>query len=221
MSELKLRRVVKLGAVGKDVRALKRGLARAGHGALSGSVNPLMGPFAVRHLTNFQVKQGLVDDGKYGEESHRRLIQFFDAFARQLYEQAGAIPQVVDVQSPASGSLQLARDFTPTHETAGLPGFSAVDVFADPGTMVLAPEDGIVDRLSGHDPMEGGKPGGAYGFTIYIQAASGRYFLTHFGSRRVTLGQRVRRGEPIGTVCDSAVSHNPGTSHIHEGKQRR
>src|SRR5215211_8878173 len=88
MSELKLLRVLKLGAVGKDVRALKRGLARAGHGMLSASVNPLMGPFAVRHLTNFQVKQGLVADGKYGEESHARLIQFFDAFARQLYEQA-------------------------------------------------------------------------------------------------------------------------------------
>ena len=221
MSELKLLRVLKLGAVGKDVRALKRGLARAGHGMLSASVNPLMGPFAVRHLTNFQVKQGLVADGKYGEESHARLIQFFDAFARQLYEQAGAVPQVVDVQPPASGSLQLPQDFIPTHETAGLPGFPAVDVFANPGTTVLAPEGGVVDRLSGHDPQEGGQPGGAYGFTIFIQAASGRYFLTHFGSRHVTLGQRVTRGEAIGTVCDSAVSHNPGTSHIHEGKQRR
>jgi murein DD-endopeptidase MepM/ murein hydrolase activator NlpD len=221
ISELKLLRVLKLGATGKDVRAMKRGLARAGHGMMSASVNPLMGPFGVRHLTNFQVRQGLVADGKYGEQTHGRLIQFFDAFARQLYEQAGAVSQVVHVQPPVSGSLQLPRDFVPTHETAGLPGFPAVDVFADPGTTVLAPEDGIVDRLSGHDPKEGGHPGGAYGFTIYVQAASGRYFLTHFGSRQVTLGQHVKRGDPIGTVCDSAVSHNPGTSHIHAGKQRR
>ena len=225
MSELTLFRVLKLGAVGKDVRAMKRGLARAGHGSLAASVNPLMGPFAIRHLTNFQIKQAITADGVYGKESHAKLIQFFDAFARQLYEQGAVIPPVVPVteddQPPATGTLQLPKDFIPTHETAGLPGFPATDQFADPGTVVLAPEDGIVDRLSGHDPSEGGNPGGAYGFTIYITAASGRYFLTHFGSRRVTLGQRVTRGQPIGTVCDSAVAHNPGTSHIHEGKQRR
>src|SRR5215217_5716161 len=100
MSELKLLRVLKLGAVGKDVRAMKRGLARAGHGTLSTSVNPLMGPFAVRHLTNFQIKQAIVADGKYGEETHGRLIQFFDAFARQLYEQSGAVPKPIDPQPP-------------------------------------------------------------------------------------------------------------------------
>jgi len=221
MSELKVVRVLKLGAVGKDVRAMKRGLARAGHGMLSASVNPLLGPFAMRHLTNFQIKQAVTADGVYGSESHGKLIQFFDAFARKLYEEAGAVPDPVDPQPPATGSIQLPQEFISTHETAGLPGFRAIDVFAAPGTTVLAPEDGVVDRLSGHDPKEGGKPGGAYGFTIYLQAASGRYFLTHFGSRLVTLGQRVKHGEAIGTVCDSAVSHNPGTSHIHEGKQRR
>lgn len=224
MSELTLHRVLKPGVVGKDVRAMKRGLARAGHGMLAASVNPLFGPFAARHLTNFQIKQAVTADGSYGAETHAKLIQFFDAFARQLYEQSSPIPPVIPVGgggTPATGTVQLPQDFIPTHETAGLPGFAAVDVFARPGTTVLAPEDGIVDRLSGHDPREGGRPGGAYGFTIYIQAASGRYFLTHFGSRQVTLGQHVTRGQPIGTVCDSAVSHNPGTSHIHEGKQRR
>jgi hypothetical protein len=46
-----------------------------------------------------------------------------------------------------------------------------VDLFAQPDTVVLAPEDGTVDRLSGHDPREGGRPGGPYGWSIYINAA--------------------------------------------------
>jgi hypothetical protein len=218
MSELTLLRTLKLGARGKDVRAMKRGLARAGHGTLAGSMNPLMGPFAVTHLKNFQRKHSLNPTGAYGKETHARLIQHFDRFAIKLYKDARWEPK--DPHPPAKGSLQLPKDFTPTHETAGLAGFPAVDVFADPNTVVLAPEDGVIDKLSGHDPKEGGPPGGPYGFSIYLRAASGRYFMTHFATRRVALQNRVTRGQPIGTVCDSAVSGKPNTSHIHVGKHR-
>ena len=113
--------------------------------------------------------------------------------------------------------LQLPSRFKPTHQTAGLPGYPAVDVFAQPGTKVLAPADGVVDRLSGRDPATGGSPGGSYGWSIYLKSRKGRYYLTHFGSRTVTLTKNVRKGDVIGTVCDSKVSGKPGTSHIHEG----
>lgn len=223
MSELTLLRVLKLGATGKDVRAMKRGLARAGHGTLAMSANPLMGPFAVRHLKNFQFRQGLKDDGEYGKLTHAKLIQWFDKFARSLYEQAGKelwSPVATASGPPAKGSLQLPANFVPSHETAGLPGFPALDVFAAPNTTVLAPADGVVDRLSGRDPKLGGSPGGPYGWSIYLTTASGRFYMTHFGSRNVTLGQRVSQGDTIGTVCDSAVSGKPNTSHIHHGKKR-
>jgi hypothetical protein len=219
MSELKLLRVLRRGARGKDVRAMKRGLAHAGHGMLAGSFNPLMGPLAVRHLRNFQHQHALGVDGVYGTESHRVLIQYFDRFALKLYKDAKW--GEVDPQEPAKDKLQLPKDFGPTHQTAGLPGYPAVDVFADPDTVVLAPEDGVVDRLSGRDPRQGGTSGGPYGWSIYLTAASGRYFMTHFNSRDVRLGQRVERGQRIGTVCDSAVSGKPNTSHIHQGKNRR
>jgi peptidoglycan hydrolase-like protein with peptidoglycan-binding domain len=219
MSELVLFRVLKLGARGKDVRAVKRGLARAGHGALLGAANPLLGPFAVRHLRNFQEQQGLTVDGEYGGESHGRLIQFFDAYARQLYEQAAEEPWVpVNPHPPVEGALQLPQDFVSTHQTAGLEGYPAIDNFAVPDTVVLAPEDGTIARLSGHDPGEGGTAGGPYGWSIYLDSPSGRYFMTHLATRDVAVGQAVTRGQAIGTVCDSAVSGKPGTSHVHQGK---
>jgi murein DD-endopeptidase MepM/ murein hydrolase activator NlpD len=221
MSELKLIRLLKLGARGRDVRAVKRGLARAGHGRLAASVNPLMDPFAVRHLKDFQHKVGLSPDGVYGENSHRALIQWFDKYAQQLYEQAGGeVWEPKEPGPPPAGSVPLPKEFVPTHQTAGLPGYPAVDVFGRPGATVLAPEDGVVARFSGRDPSQGGQPGGPYGWSIYVDAPSGRYFMTHFGSRSVAVGQRVKQGEPLGTVCDSAVSGKPGTSHIHMGKAR-
>jgi murein DD-endopeptidase MepM/ murein hydrolase activator NlpD len=223
MSELAFFRLIKLLSVGKDVRAVKRGLARAGHGRLAASFNPMMGPFAVRHLTAYQEKLQLEVDGKYGKETHKRLIESFDAFARQLYEQASKEPAIpIGPPDPApGGSLQLPGDFTSTHPTAGLPGFPAVDLFAHPNTVVLAPEDGTVVRLSGRDPRDGGSPGGAYGFSIHLESPSGRYFMTHFATRDVALNQQVTAGQRIGTVCDSAVSGKPNTSHIHHGKHPR
>jgi murein DD-endopeptidase MepM/ murein hydrolase activator NlpD len=223
MSELRLVRLLKLGARGKDVRAMKRGLARAGHGRLAASFNPFFDPFVQRHLKDFQHKAGLSPDGVYGEHSHRALIPWFDKFAQQLYEQAADEvwePKGQEQQQAPAGSVSLPQDFVPTHETAGLPGFRAIDVFGKPGATVLAPEDGVIARFSGRDPGQGGSPGGPYGWSIYLDAPSGRYFMTHFGSRSVSVGQRVKRGETLGTVCDSAVSGKPGTSHIHLGKAR-
>ena len=217
MSGLAFRRVIKFGSRGTDVRAVKRGLSRAGHGTLLGSRNPVMGVGAVRHLSNFQRSIPVMPTGEYDKVTHRHLSQWFDDLARELWNEW----EPVEVVDPApDGSLQLPKDFRSTHETGGLPGFPAVDLFAQPDTVVLAPEDGTVDRLSGHDPREGGRPGGPYGWSIYIDAASGRYFMTHFATRKVKLGEQVKRGEAIGTVCDSKVSGKPGTSHIHLGKSR-
>lgn len=115
-------------------------------------------------------------------------------------------------------NVQLPQRFKATHPTAGLPGYPAVDVFGRPGSSVLSPASGTIRRFSGKDPKSGGKPGGPYGWSIYLQTAGGDdYFMTHFGSRVVKVGQKVKRGDPLGTICDSKVSGKPGTSHIHEG----
>ena len=117
--------------------------------------------------------------------------------------------------------LQLPSHFTPTHQTGGLPGFPAVDVFANGGTPVCSPCTGKVVKLSGKAPTATAKPGGPYGWSVYITArGGGTYFLTHFGSRAgfVKVGACVAKGEVIGKVADYTKATNGKTpSHIHEG----
>lgn len=201
-------RVISLGTVGRDVQGVKRALGR-----WEGTNSPPLGTrtfgtTAVTRLKKFQRAQNLVADGVYGPRTHDRLEPSYDAYAFLLY--TGSPPH------PAPGRLQLPTLFRPTHQTSGLPGFPAIDVFAPAGTVALSPADGTVTRLSGHDPALGGQPGGPYGWSIYL----GPYYLTHFGTRTVTVGQAVRRGQPLGTVCDAKVAHmDSALSHIHEGKQ--
>lgn len=212
------RDVLRLGSVGTQPVAVKRGLWRAGFksdwGDLDGPavMARVLGPFAVRKLKQFQAKNGLVADGVYGSESHRRLQKYMDDYAVALYmKQPPPLP---------SGYVQLPFRFDATHQTAGLPGYPAIDVFAKPDTRVLAPATGNVTRLSGHDPKEGGVPGGAYGWSIYLTCKHGEYFLTHFGSRAAWIkeGARVVAGEQLGRVCDAKVAGMASSlSHIHEG----
>lgn len=119
--------------------------------------------------------------------------------------------------------ITLPRTFKPTHQTAGLRGYPAIDVFGRPegGDTVKADFTGVVHKLSGRDPAKGGSRGGAYGWSIYVRAPNGddRY-MTHFGTRRVKIGDRIVPGTILGTVCNSAVSGNPGTSHIHYGLKK-
>ena len=117
-------------------------------------------------------------------------------------------------------TLRLPRSFTPTHQTAGLPGYPAVDVFGDAGSFVVAKFGGTVSRLSGHPPTSSAQPGGPYGWSAYIDRhdGAGTYFLTHFGQRFVKLGQILTPGDVIGTVGDYKGATNGVTpSHIHEG----
>lgn len=116
--------------------------------------------------------------------------------------------------------LQLPSHFTPTHQTGGLPGFPAIDVFAPGGTPVCSPVTGKVVKLSGHAPTPTVAPGGPYGWSIYLAGREGVYFLTHFASRAaiVKLGACVGRGEVIGKVANYAkATHGVTPSHIHEG----
>ena len=117
--------------------------------------------------------------------------------------------------------LQLPASFTPTHPTSGLPGYPAIDCFAHAGAVVLAPCAGTIRRLSGHPPTPVATPGGPYGWSIYLRATTGAdYFLTHFGSRVVKVGDKVKRGDRLGTVANySKATHGVTPSHIHEGKK--
>jgi murein DD-endopeptidase MepM/ murein hydrolase activator NlpD len=116
--------------------------------------------------------------------------------------------------SPIPGTRRL----TPDHQTAGLAGFPARDYFAPGGSPCVAPADGKVSRLSGHDPRNGPPDGphGPFGWSVYIDGDDGKtYYLTHMGSRDVSAGERVTQGEKIGTVGNYDVWG--GTDHVHMG----
>jgi hypothetical protein len=111
----------------------------------------------------------------------------------------------------ARRSLRLPATFSPTHQTAGLAGFPAIDVFGNPGEQVLAPVSGaLVDQHM--IPWNLKQRVG--GETVYLQGDDGKtYFLTHLQGN-VPSG-RVQAGEPIGQV--GAVPQNAWQPHIHEG----
>jgi len=115
--------------------------------------------------------------------------------------------------------VQLPTKFTATHQTDGLPGYPAIDVFAPGGTIALSPAAGTVTRLSGHPVTPTTRPGGPYGLSCYLQRADGAtYFLTHFATLHVKVGQKVGQGQPLGTIADYARATGGVTpSHIHEG----
>ena len=103
----------------------------------------------------------------------------------------------------------------PVHVTGGLPGNVARDFLAGGGTLVLAPQAGVVSRWSGHNPVDGVYPGAVFGWSLYIDCADGFYFCTHLGVRYATVGAHVRPGDVIGRV--GHWPHDEGRSHTHLG----
>lgn len=101
------------------------------------------------------------------------------------------------------------------HETGGIPGNWALDFMAPGGTLVLAPQDGIVSRWSGHSPETGEHPGAVFGWSLYLKCGDGVYFCTHLGVRYAPVGRRVRAGDILGRV--GHWPHDEGRSHTHLG----
>ncbi len=190
---------------GRDVQGVKRALARAG-----GTNDPALGsqtygPSAVLAVRKFQRTAGLSPDGIYGHLTHGALTPSFDDYAYFLY--TGHPP-------PSTETLQLPDTFHPTHDTSGLPGYPAIDMFAAAGTRVLAPEAGELQDVHFKTWSLSKRIGG---WTVYLAAPHASYYLTHFGEV-LPSGTRVVQGQDIGSV--GVVPHDWWASHIHEGKHQ-
>lgn len=86
----------------------------------------------------------------------------------------------------------------------------AIDIMAPRGTPVVAATDGIVDRLFFSR--------GGGGITAYVRSPDRQwiYYYAHLDAFAPGLreGQRLRRGDPIGTV-GSTGNANPAGPHLH------
>lgn len=118
--------------------------------------------------------------------------------------------------------VRLPAEFVPTHQTAGLPGYPAVDVFAPAGSVVEAGFWGRVSKLSGHAPTGHETPGGPYGWSCYVHnRANGlTRYVTHMATRSVRLGAIVTPGTVLGTVAHAPAGSPHGSEHVHLGLHR-
>jgi murein DD-endopeptidase MepM/ murein hydrolase activator NlpD len=84
----------------------------------------------------------------------------------------------------------------------------AIDIVTKRGTPIAAAADGVVSMASG-----GGKGFGGYGKVIIIQHSDGVHTLySHCDTILVKMGQRVKRGEFVGTVGRTGRAT---TDHLH------
>ena len=85
---------------------------------------------------------------------------------------------------------------------------AGIDLTARPGTPIYATGDGVV-RVAGRNPQ--GMAG--YGVVTLIDHGFGIQTLyAHMQNTKVRVGQKVKRGEQIGTVGSSGMSSG---SHLH------
>lgn len=113
--------------------------------------------------------------------------------------------------------LRLPARFSPTHATAGLPGYPAIDLFAPAGTLVVAQFYGKVSRLSGRRRRGDEPAGSAYGLSVYFRnRVTGRMrYATHMRCIAVELNQSVVPGTVIGQVELPPDSMHASTAHVH------
>lgn len=82
-------RHLKVGSVGRDVRAIQRALRKAGFRPKSDPTNDVFDQRLKSQVTEFQRARGLTPaDGEIGADEYGALKQFIDAFGRFLIQRA-------------------------------------------------------------------------------------------------------------------------------------
>lgn len=122
-----------------------------------------------------------------------------------------AVATPKSIAKPSSASASTAALFTRPvvggRKTQGIHGNNGVDIAASVGTPILAASDGqvIIARASGYN--------GGYGSMIIIKhSGSVQTLYAHLNSVNVVTGQRVSKGQTIGTVGNTGRSTGP---HLH------
>lgn len=114
---------------------------------------------------------------------------------------------------------QMATVCQRWHETAGISGSWAFDFCCYPGTTIVAVEDGVITKLSGHNPNDDTWDSqGVFGWSVHFRTQEGyRYYVTHLGYRLPSLQERmhVAAGDTLGRVGDQKFRPD----HVHVSVQ--
>lgn len=159
------------------------------------------------------VEYGLALKSKATQEL-QTVATLFDAVERFETEHAGEIA-AVPAACPLHGDdfvLTVTFGVRRSPFTSAMEFHPGIDLAAQVGAPVRAPADGLV-VYSGRYPMSADAVWWRYGNIVMLR--HGTSYVTIFGhldEARVRIGQRVRRGDVIGTVGNSGWSTNP---HLH------
>jgi murein DD-endopeptidase MepM/ murein hydrolase activator NlpD len=102
----------------------------------------------------------------------------------------------------------IGTPYSGTHTLGNWQSDNAVDIGVPVGTPMLAMDDGVIEKVR-HHPQGQGRFAGDQ---ITLRGDRGNSWFYGHGIAGVTVGQRVRRGQPIGT----SGSAN-GVAHLHFG----
>ena len=159
-----------------------------------------------------------------GDALLKSTTQRVDRLDKRLYVQSKSLDEVYDMALSKNQRLASIPAIMPVEKSLCqvVSGFgnrfhpilkshrlhSGIDLAAHPGTPVYATGDAVV-RVASYNPQ--GYTG--YGIVIILDHGFGYHTLyAHMQKASVRPGQRVKRGEQIGTVGNSGMSSG---SHLH------
>jgi hypothetical protein len=105
---VKLPRELRLGSIGRDVRALQRALIKAKIRNPKRKVTNVFDSDTVRDVRNFQRTHGLHVDGEVRKDTFAALERFYDRFGRSLVAMVKANPSPSTVRQRIVSAAQLA-----------------------------------------------------------------------------------------------------------------
>jgi murein DD-endopeptidase MepM/ murein hydrolase activator NlpD len=113
--------------------------------------------------------------------------------------------------------IKIDKNGPANHKTRALGNWesdNATDIFNSPGSTVYSITKGNVKKIGGNQNDHSGK---IYGASVKVSGADGYpdIFYTHMQNIKVSVGQTVTLGTPIGEI--SKWNDNPSSSHVHVG----
>ena len=139
-------------------------------------------------------RAGRVADVRAAIKTYNRSDAYVDKVLAKAgeYDQSASASvglQRAGMVCPVSAAIRHSNDWHAPRSGGRL--HQGNDVFAPYGTVLLAIEDGVVDKSSDVDS-------GLGGITLWIRGASGsRWYYAHNARNLVTVGTRVVAGQPV------------------------